>query len=158
MNDLSLILLIYVFNVNFACLECKSMKKILISLLLLSIGSFVAFAQNENGKTDEEKIYELVEEQVEKMTENLGLDPAQEFYVDSIMLHDYSELQAELNAMSKSKVSNPDLYVQVQDKWMEKMYQEFEKLFTPEQWDKFLKSGALREKKARDKRAAKAGK
>ncbi|MCQ2174841.1 MAG: hypothetical protein MJY80_00580 [Bacteroidales bacterium] len=134
------------------------MKKILISLLLLSIGSFVAFAQNENGKTDEEKIYELVEEQVEKMTENLGLDPAQEFYVDSIMLHDYSELQAELNAMSKSKVSNPDLYVQVQDKWMEKMYQEFEKLFTPEQWDKFLKSGALREKKARDKRAAKAGK
>lgn len=139
-------------------LECKSMKKILISLLLLSIGSFVAFAQNENGKTDEEKIYELVEEQVEKMTENLGLDPAQEFYVDSIMLHDYSELQAELNAMSKSKVSNPDLYVQVQDKWMEKMYQEFEKLFTPEQWDKFLKSGALREKKARDKRAAKAGK
>ena len=134
------------------------MKKILISLLLLSIGSFVAFAQNEDGKTDEERLYELVEEQVEKMTENLSLDPAQEFYVDSIMLHDYTELQAELNAMSKSRVSNADLYVQVQDKWMEKMYQEFEKLFTPEQWDKFLKSGALREKKARDKRAAKAGK
>ena len=134
------------------------MKKILISLLLLSIGSFVAFAQNEGGKTDEERLYELVEEQVEKMTENLSLDPAQEFYVDSIMLHDYTELQAELNAMSKSKVSNPDLYVQVQDKWMEKMYREFEKLFTPEQWDKYLKSGALRDKKARDKRAAKAGK
>ena len=32
---------------------------------------------------------------------------------------------------------------------------EFEKLFTPEQWDKYLKSGALRDKKARDKRAAK---
>lgn len=134
------------------------MKKILISLLLLSIGSFVAFAQNEDGKTDEERLYELVEEQVEKMTENLGLDPAQEFYVDSIMLHDYTELQAELNTMSKSRVSNADLYVQVQDKWMEKMYREFEKLFTPEQWDKYLKSGALRDKKARDKRAAKAGK
>lgn len=134
------------------------MKKILISLLLLSIGSFVAFAQNEDGKTDEERLYELVEEQVEKMTENLSLDPAQEFYVDSIMLHDYTELQAELNAMSKSRVSNADLYVQVQDKWMEKMYREFEKLFTPEQWDKYLKSGALRDKKARDKRAAKAGK
>lgn len=131
------------------------MKKILISLLLLSIGSFVAFAQNEDGKTDEERLYELVEEQVEKMTENLGLDPAQEFYVDSIMLHDYTELQAELNTMSKSRVSNADLYVQVQDKWMEKMYREFEKLFTPEQWDKYLKSGALRDKKARDKRAAK---
>lgn len=131
------------------------MKKILISLLLLSIGSFVAFAQNEDGKTDEERLYELVEEQVEKMTENLSLDPAQEFYVDSIMLHDYTELQAELNAMSKSRVSNADLYVQVQDKWMEKMYREFEKLFTPEQWDKYLKSGALRDKKARDKRAAK---
>ena len=134
------------------------MKKILISLLLLSIGSFVAFAQNEDGKTDEERLYELVEEQVEKMTENLGLDPAQEFYVDSIMLHDYTELQAELNTMSKSRVSNADLYIQVQDKWMEKMYREFEKLFTPEQWDKYLKSGALRDKKARDKRAAKAGK
>lgn len=134
------------------------MKKILISLLLFSIGSFVAFAQNEDGKTDEERLYELVEEQVEKMTENLSLDPAQEFYVDSIMLHDYTELQAELNAMSKSRVSNADLYIQVQDKWMEKMYREFEKLFTPEQWDKYLKSGALRDKKARDKRAAKAGK
>lgn len=131
------------------------MKKILISLLLLSIGSFVAFAQNGDGKSDEEKLYELVEQRVETLTETLALDPAQEFYVDSIMLHDYTELHAELNAMSKSRVSNSDLYVQVQDKWMEKMYREFEKLFTPEQWEKYLKSGALREKKARDKRAAK---
>lgn len=131
------------------------MKKILISLLLLSIGSFVTFAQNEDGRSDEEKLYNLIEQRVGNLTENLGLDPAQEFYVDSIMLHDYTEMQAELNAMSKSRVSNADLYVQVQDKWMEKMFKEFEKLFTPEQWDKYLKSGALRDKKDRDKRAAK---
>lgn len=125
---------------------------------MLAVGAVVAFAQNEDGKSDEEKLYELIEQRVENITENLDLDPAQEFFVDSIMLHDYTEMQAELNAMSKSRVSNSDLYVQVQDKWMEKMYRAFEKFLTPEQWEKYLKSGALREKKARDKRAAKAGK
>lgn len=139
-------------------MERKFMKKILISLILVSLGASVASAQNADGKSEEEKMYEFVQEQVEALSSLLELDAAQEFYVDSILTHDFGEMQAEINAMNKSKVMNSDLYVQVQDRWREKMYVAFEKILAPEQWEKYLKSGALRDKKGRDKRAAKAGK
>jgi hypothetical protein len=45
-----------------------------------------------------------------------------------------------------------------QDRWMESTYNAFNKFLTPEQWEKYLKNGAAREKKARDKRAQKAAK
>ena len=37
----------------------------------------------------------------------------------------------------------------------EQIYQAMHKVFNEEQWEKYLKSGAARDKKARDKRAAK---
>ena len=48
-----------------------------------------------------------------------------------------------------------DLYNQIQDKWMEQMYNAFEVVLDEPQWNRYLKAGAAREKKARDKRAAK---
>ena len=76
--------------------------------------------------------------------------------MDSILTHDFKALQDELESLSKAKVSNSDLFYASQDKWMEQMYQSLNKVFDEEQWGKYLKSGALRDKKARDKRAAKA--
>ena len=38
---------------------------------------------------------------------------------------------------------------------MEQMYQSFSKVFNEEQWDKYLKAGAQRDKRLRDKREAK---
>ena len=38
---------------------------------------------------------------------------------------------------------------------MEQIYNAFSKVFDEDQWAKYLKQGAAREKKARDKRAAK---
>ena len=58
----------------------------------------------------------------------------------------------------KKKVSNSDMYYVIQDKWMEKMYNGFKGVLDEDQWKKYLKSGAERQKKARDKRAAKASK
>lgn len=57
--------------------------------------------------------------------------------------------------MNRNKVSNSDLYVIAQDKWMEKIYTSFQRVFNDEQWAKYLKTGGAKEKKARDKRAAK---
>ena len=45
--------------------------------------------------------------------------------------------------------------MRVQDKWMEQMYQSYKKVFTEEQWNKYLKAGAQRDKRNRDKREAK---
>ena len=125
-------------------------------MLLVAAGR-VALAQ-EGPKTPEQRekeFYEAIENQVNRLTEQLDLADWQVFYVDSILTHDYREMQAEFNSMSAAKYANSDLFYDVQDKWMEKMYQAMHKVFDEEQWAKYLKTGAAREKKQRDKRAAK---
>ena len=77
------------------------------------------------------------------------------FYVDSILTHDYNAMRDELMVKSAAKVASSDVYVQIQDKWMEQIYNSFSKVFDNDQWAKYLKQGAGREKKARDKRADK---
>ena len=59
------------------------------------------------------------------------------------------------NALSKAKVESSDIYQQIQDKWSEQMYLAIHKILNEQQWEKYLKQGAAREKKARDKRANK---
>ena len=86
---------------------------------------------------------------------NLGLEDWQLFYVDSILTHDVTAMTAEIKQLLASKVSNSSVYVQVHDKWLEAIYQAMGKDLNEDQWNKYLKQGAAREKKARDKRKAK---
>ena len=67
-------------------------------------------------------------------------------------------MDAEMKALQQSKVSNTDLYVSVQDKWMQQIYDSYQKFFDEDQWAKYLKTGAARQQKARDKRREKAAK
>ena len=80
---------------------------------------------------------------------------AQEFYLDSILTHDYFAMRDEIMEKSRAKVNNMDVYQAIQDKWAERIYVAFRKVLDDEQWEKYLKGGAGREKKARDKREAK---
>ena len=75
--------------------------------------------------------------------------------MDSILNHDYRAMQEELNSLASAKVSNSDIYMKTSDKWAENIYQAFRKVLNDDQWTKYLKSGAAREKKAREKRKAK---
>ena len=43
----------------------------------------------------------------------------------------------------------------VEDKWMDQMYEAFHKVLDEKQWARYLKNGGEREKKNREKRAAK---
>ena len=132
------------------------MKKVILILLLASVAQ-LALAQ-EGQKTPEQRekeFYEAIENQVNRLTEQLDLADWQVFYVDSILTHDYKGMQEEFNKMSAAKYANSELFYDVQDKWMEKMYQAMHKVFDEEQWAKYLKGGAARDKKLRDKRAAK---
>ena len=52
-------------------------------------------------------------------------------------------------------MESSDIYQQIQDKWSEQMYLAIHKILNEQQWEKYLKQGAAREKKARDKRANK---
>lgn len=126
---------------------------IIISLLL----PVCALAQ-QNVSEEEAAAKQMrtaIDAQIESLTRSLELEDWQVFYVDSIMTHDYGEMSAELKALRDAKVGNADVYQLTQDKWMEQMYQSLNKVFDSRQWAKYLKSGAARDKKARDKREAK---
>jgi len=123
--------------------------------ILLSVSA--ARAQNPQAQTPEQQekqLLEYVDKEVRRLGELLDLEYWQEFYVDSILVHDYQALSEELNELQTAKVGNADLYQAVQDKWAEQIENSFKRYFTEEQWKKYSKSTAG-EKKKRDKRKEK---
>ena len=117
---------------------------------------FLAGAQQpQNDEEAAKQMREAINQSVENYERLLGLEDWQTFYVDSILTHDYEALRVEVKALQTAKMSNTDVYQQVQDKWAEQVYVAMQKVLDEKQWEKYLKSGAAREKKARDKRAAK---
>ncbi len=114
-----------------------------------------AWGQQMSPEEQQKKMDEFIGTEVERLEALLKLEDWQVFYVDSILTHDYNAMQAEMNELQSSKVSNYDLYMQARDRWDEKIYNAMNKIFNEEQWEKYLKQGAARSKKARDKRKAK---
>ncbi|MBR5072074.1 MAG: hypothetical protein IKX29_00835 [Bacteroidales bacterium] len=115
-----------------------------------------AQTQSADEAKAEKEFYESVQKEIDRLSRLLDLDDAQVFYVDSILVHDYKAMQAEVKDLSDRKVSNVNMYYDVQDKWQESIYEAYHKVFDEDQWAKYLKNGAARDKKARDKRRAKA--
>ena len=133
----------------------KLFRILLSAMLLLTAGVFAAAQEQKSPEQQEKDMYAMIEKEVEKYTNTLDLDMAQEFYVDSILTHDYFAMRAEMMEKSQARVANSDVYVAIQDKWAEKIYLAFQKVLDEDQWQKYLKTGAARDKKARDKREAK---
>jgi hypothetical protein len=131
----------------------------LVAAVFLSI--FAVQAQNQQQLTPEQrekKMHESIDKEKEKLKNLLDLEYWQEFYVDSILTHDYLALTEELETMQKAKVENTDLYVSVQDKWLQQIADSYKKVFTEEQWNKYWKSGGQRAQRDRDRRREKAAK
>ena len=101
---------------------------------------------------------EYIDKEVKRLSDLLDLEYWQEFYVDSTLTHDLQAMQAELEDYQKAKVGNSDLYVSVQDKWMQQIDDTYKRFFNEDQWKKYWKSSGQRNQKARDKRRAKAEK
>lgn len=131
----------------------KTLSMIFVVLGLLA--GFSAFAQQQEKQPSME---EMAAQEADRLGRLLDLEDWQVFYVDSTLQHDYVEMDNELKSMQSSKVSNTNLYYTVQDKWMEQIDKSLQKFFTEEQWAKYLKSGAARRQKDRDKRREKAAK
>lgn len=128
------------------------MKKTILPLLISFFVTGYAFAQEMTPEEEENKLYESVEKEVERLDNYLSLDDWQIFRIDSMLFHDFSKMNAAMKEMSKSKISNSNMYIEVQDEWFEKMYDGFHSILNEEQWAKYLKNGAAKAKKARDKR------
>ena len=122
---------------------------------LLTLPLWALAQQPQNEEEEIKQMREVIDATVENYEKLLNLADWQTFYVDSILTHDYEALRQELKEMRTAKMSNTDAYQRVQDKWAEQIYVAMQKVLDDKQWDKYLKNGAAREKKARDKRAAK---
>ena len=133
------------------------MKKILFVATALLISLVSAFAQEKpmTPEEKEKKLAEFIQKEIDHLESSLKLEDWQVFYADSILNHDYRAMQADLDALQEAKVSNANLYTKANDKWAEQIYNSLHKILNEEQWAKYLKGGAARQKKARDKRNAK---
>lgn len=127
------------------------------AVLLVTVAfSLPLRAQNpplpEEKAKQEKQLLEYIDKEVQRLSSTLSLKYWQEFYVDSTLNHNLHAMQEELEGLQATKVSNPDFYVAVQDKWMQAIYDAYQRFLDEDQWKKYLKSGAAREQKARDKR------
>ena len=103
----------------------------------------------------EKKMRETIDKAVETYESDFDLEPWQAFYVDSILTHNMGAMSAEMMELGKSRVENQDIYQAVTDKWNERTYEAMRAVLNDQQWAKYLKGGAAKDKKYRDKREAK---
>lgn len=133
------------------------MKNFFLTVACLIISALNAYAQQNplSPEEQEKKLSEYIQKEVDRLEMTLKLEDWQVFYVDSILNHDYRAMREEMDRLSSAKVSNYDIYTIASDKWAESIYVAFRKVLSDDQWTKYLKSGAARDKKAREKRKAK---
>lgn len=127
-------------------------KKILVICAVASIfGSALSLpvAAQQQEPLD---VVELAEKEAERLGRVLQLEDWQVFYVDSTLVHDYQAMEQEIKDLSQSKVTNTSIYQSVQDKWIDTIEESYKKFFTEEQWEAYLKQGAARAQKQREKR------
>ena len=110
-----------------------------------------ASAQQPNAPSVEQR----AEEEANRLRRVLDLDDWQAFYVDSTLKHDLAAIMTEYEKLQSSRVNNMSLYQSVQDKWMDQIDATYKKIFSEEQWATYLKTGAAKTIKAREKRKAK---
>ena len=134
-------------------MKTKHILVILIGMLI----SLSARAQQQpmTPEQEEKKLREGIEQMVLRYEESLDLEVWQTFYIDSILVHNYTAMSQETKALAENRVANSELYQVIADKWEEENYTAFQKILDEDQWKKYLKTGASRAKKARDNRAAK---
>ena len=132
------------------------MKALLLPVLMLAgmlAVSVDASAQEQQKQPD---VYEQAETEADRLQRVLDLEDWQVFYVDSTLKHDFPAMMAEYDKLRAAKVSNASMYQSVQDKWMDQIDATYKKIFNPQQWAAYLKSGAAKAQKAREKRKAQA--
>ena len=132
------------------------MKALLLPVLMLAgmlAVSVEASAQEQQKQPD---VYEQAETEADRLQRILDLEDWQVFYVDSTLKHDFPAMMAEYDKLRAAKVSNASMYQVIHDKWMEQIDATYKKIFNPQQWASYLKSGAAKAQKAREKRRAQA--
>lgn len=120
---------------------------------LMCLVSLSVSAQEKKPETPD--LNEIAEQEADRLERVLDLEAWQTFYVDSTLKHNWAEMTREFDSYRESKIANTSLYQEVQDRWNEKTDELYKRIFTEEQWAKYLKQGGKAAIKAREKRKAK---
>ena len=126
-------------------------KYIVAGALVVALSTTLCRAQQGGG---EQSYEDAITKQVEDMVERYKLDDYQAFKLDTLLQHFAPIYQAEIKKVKDSGAQQIDSYQTVVDKWASFFDSEYQKIFTEDQWTRYMKSPAGREKKKRDKRMA----
>ena len=141
------------YNIKQSLMNTSIFKILISSIIFLSSGAASIYAQEQPDSPD---MNEIAEKEADRLQHLLNLEDWQVFYVDSTLKHDFPAMQEEMIKLQSAKVSNSSMYVAVQDKWMERIDNSYRKFFSATQWEAYMKSGAAKLQKAREKRKQKA--
>ena len=126
---------------------------ILVAALFFSLSWTKCRAQQANPQK-ELSFEEIIAKQVEDMVECYKLDDYQAFKLDTLLQHFAPIYNAEMKRVKDSGAAQSASFQSINDKWADFFDSEYQKIFSEEQWNRYLKSTAGREKKKRDKRMA----
>ena len=94
------------------------MNKTFLAIMLAFAAGFL-FQSNVFAQNKEMTMLERAAKEADRLAELLDLDDWQVFKVDSTLQNDYTAFEAEIQSLKDAKVENSNLYIRVQDKWME---------------------------------------
>ena len=166
----SLLILFFYYNYLFLCRfgkmqkykictnmkPCSYIKLALAATFIMVLNAWFGATEAMAQEQKQPDIYQQAETEADRLQKLLDLEDWQVFYVDSTLKHDYPAMIAEYEKLRSSKVSSSLMYQAVQDKWMDQIDSTYKRIFNPQQWAAYLKSGAAKLQKAREKRKAKA--
>lgn len=107
----------------------------LCSLFLLNPLTSSAQQDDQKQKSPEE----IAWEHVEKLEKELNLTSSQAFYVDSILVHNYTGVMEEFEQMHKAGMQNPETYRSLNEKWEARTEEAMKKVLDEQQFIGFLK-------------------
>ncbi len=129
-------------------------SQLLLTITLTLLCGSGLYAQNPQGEQGPLNIEEIAAKEADNLMKEFDLDFRQVFLIDSLLQDMMQKMNEEMSAIQRAGVTNRDIFQITYDKWLDAIDKEYEKIFTEDQWKRYLKSNRGREKRKRDKRMA----
>jgi len=82
---------------------------------------------------------EMAEKHTKDLVRRLGLNESQEFYVDSILVANYTGVKSALEDLQRSGMQDPENYRHVNESWQQKTMDALKKVLDDQQYIGYLR-------------------
>ena len=111
--------------------------KYLLFISIFVLSSLSAYAQDAGGGKNVDP-YDVAQKAYEQIDKRLGIKPEQEFYVDSTLVHNFTEMFAEIQRLQMGGMEQPETFKYVRDKWNDRTLESLKKVFDIEQYYDYM--------------------